>query len=187
MGKTGTVQVKERLSALRVALRTTGALSTLALTGGFAYLMLGVIRASGDAPLPGWRTGVLAWLAANPLVTVSMGIGLTCALSLAVLAATWLPTRRRFQVDRANLYVITGRQRARHGLQEISVASGPYRLEIEGKAYLIHHRDWERLTSFFRGLANESSRRPAKTAAITAPKAIRHPTQAGSPRPGMVV
>ena len=177
MGKTGSIQVKERLSGSRLALRAAGAIVTFALCAGFGYVMLGVIRASGNAPLPGWGRGWLASLAAHPPLAVSLAVGLTCAASLLVIAATWLPTRRRFSVDRANLYVITGRQSVRHGIGDVTVASGPYRLEVDGRAYLISHRDWERLTSFRRGLANEVNRRIVRSAAITSAKVVRHPTQ----------
>jgi hypothetical protein len=149
--------VAERLNAGRLALRGVGAGLALAESIGLAYLTLGLVRAGGGHALPGWNSGLLGWAVGSPVAAVSVVVALACPSVFALLAATWWPTRRRFRFDRANAYEIVGRYRVRHRLEDIEILAGPPRLVLAGRTHQISGGDWDRVTSFYRALANERS------------------------------
>ena len=169
--------IAERLNAGRLVLRGLGASIVLGEVIGFAYLITGLVRASNNHPLPGWNLGVLAWAADAPMAAISLAVALLCPSVFAVIAITWLPTRRKFKFDRASAYEIVGRYRVRHRLEDFEIQAGPPRLLLAGKTHHISRNDWERLTAFYRGLANERTSFVRATAmGAPAPK----------PRPGLL-
>jgi hypothetical protein len=169
--------IAERLNAGRLVLRGLGASVVLGEMIGFAYLLTGLVRASSHHALPGWNAGVLAWAADSPMAAISAAVGLICPTAFAIIALTWLPTRRKFKFDRASAYEIVGRYRVRHRLEDFEIQAGPPRLLLAGKTHHISRNDWERLTGFYRGLANERTGF-VRAAAMGAP--------APKPRPGLL-
>lgn len=169
--------IAERLNAGRLVLRGLGASIVLGEVIGFAYLIAGLVRASNHHPLPGWNLGMLAWATDAPMAAISLAVALLCPSVFAVIAMTWLPTRRKFKFDRASAYEIVGRYRVRHRLEDFEIQAGPPRLLLAGKTHHISRNDWERLTAFYRGLANERTSF-VRAAAMGAP--------APKPRPGLL-
>jgi hypothetical protein len=169
--------IAERLNTGRLVLRGLGASIVLGEMIGFAYLIAGLVRASSNHPLPGWNVGMLAWAADAPIAAISLAVAVLCPSAFAVIAMTWLPTRRKFKFDRASAYEIVGRYRVRHRLEDFEIQAGPPRLLLAGKTHHISRNDWERLTAFYRGLANE------RTSFVRA-AAMGAPTP--KPRPGVL-
>ena len=169
--------IAERLNAGRLVLRGFGASIVLGEVIGFAYLLTGLVRASSHQALPGWNAGLLAWAAESPMAAISAAVGVIAPTAFAIIALTWLPTRRKFKFDRASAYEIVGRYRVRHRLEDFEIQAGPPRLLLAGKTHHISKNDWERLTAFYRGLANERTSF-VRAAAMGAP--------ATKPRPGVL-
>jgi hypothetical protein len=169
--------IAERLNAGRLVLRGLGAGIVLGEMIGFAYLLTGLVRASNHHALPGWNVGLLAWAADSPVAAISAAVALIAPTAFAIIALTWLPTRRKFKFDRASAYEIVGRYRVRHRLEDFEIQAGPPRLLLAGKTHHISRNDWERLTGFYRGLANERTGF-VRAAAMGAP--------APKPRPGLL-
>jgi hypothetical protein len=151
--------IAERLNTGRLLLRGLGASLVLGELIGFSYLMVGLVRASNGYALPGWNVfalgGLAAWAVDSPVAAVSLMVAFACPSIFVLIALTWLPTRRKFKFDRANAYEIVGRFRVRHRLEDIEVLAGPPRLMLAGKSHHISRSDWDRVTGFYRGLANE--------------------------------
>jgi hypothetical protein len=178
MSGSGLLVVVERLEPSRIALRAIGVM--LAVTCGLmlVYMLIGLLRATLGAPLPGWNTGWLGWAARTPWLATPIVLMVTSGVSLAAVLLTWSPGRRVFSFDRANAYMRSAGKTTRYNLGEISVSAYPHRLHLRGENFPIESHDYERLAGFLRVVSHERPRfRPVaavKQTIIENARPLRH-------------